>query len=89
MGSSDASTDHIPVVTPEDTLNRVIRLKEEYESLKTDLVAEANTVDERIVQPATEARDFIQPLKKVIRKREDKKVSHGFLVLHTVTGSKD
>ena len=52
----------------------MVRLREEYDSLKADLVAEVSAVDDRIIRPAMDAREYLQPLKKVIKKREDKKV---------------
>ena len=75
VGASENSSNYEPAVTPASTLDRVVRLGEEYESLRTDLVAEVNAVDERMIKPAMEAKDCIQPLKKVIKKRDDKKVS--------------
>ena len=41
------------------------------------MLEEVNMVDTRIIRPATEAKEFIQPLKKVIKKREDRKVCQG------------
>jgi len=54
---------------------RIIRMREEYEELKKDLMAEVNMVDIRMIKPAQEAKDYLQPLKKTIKKREDRKVS--------------
>lgn len=73
IGSSEP-TIHQPVITPENTLARTARLKEEYEELKKELLAEVNAVDERMIKPAVDAKDYLQPMKKTIRKREDKKV---------------
>jgi len=56
-------------------MQRTAKLSQGYEELKTDLLEEVNMADARIIKPATEARDWIQPLKKVIKKREDRKVS--------------
>ena len=53
---------------------RTARLNEEYGELKTDLMHEVDIVTERMVRPATEAKDLLQPVKKTIKKREDKKV---------------
>ena len=43
--------------------------------MKKDLMAEVNMVDIRMIKPAQEAKDYLQPLKKTIKKREDRKVS--------------
>ena len=51
-----------------------MKIQEGYAELKSDLLDEVNMVDDRIVKPATEAKDYIQPLKKVIKQREDRKV---------------
>ncbi|KAI4252335.1 MAG: hypothetical protein LQ352_004342 [Teloschistes flavicans] len=59
--------------TPKAILMRTVKLQQAYAELKTDLLEEVNGVDTRIIRPATEARDHIQPLKKVIKKRMDKK----------------
>jgi hypothetical protein len=53
---------------------RTIRMREEYEDLKKDLMEEVNMVDTRMIKPAQEAKDYLQPLKKTIKKREDRKV---------------
>ena len=65
---------HEPVLTPEENIARVSRLQEAYYELKTDLLEEVAMVDTRIISPATDARTSIQPMKKVIKKREDRKV---------------
>lgn len=60
-------------------MDRTSRLKEEFESLRVDLLAEINTVDDRMIRPAMEAKDYLQPMKKVIKKRDDKKVRNPVL----------
>ncbi|KAL8704709.1 MAG: hypothetical protein Q9201_002133 [Fulgogasparrea decipioides] len=59
--------------TPKPTMMRTVKLQQAYAELKTDLLEEVNMVDTRIIKPAMDARDHIQPLKKVIKKRTDKK----------------
>ena len=61
-------------MTPQSTVERTAKLLQTYEELKTDLLEEVNMVDVRIVKPATEAKDYLHPMKKVIKKREDRKV---------------
>ena len=53
---------------------RTVRMREEYEELKKDLMDEVNMVDTKMIKPAQEAKDYLQPLKKTIKKREDRKV---------------
>lgn len=55
-------------------MERTITFHTSYDELRTDLLEEVAMVDTRIIKPATEAKDYIQPMKKVIRKRGDKKV---------------
>lgn len=75
IGASSDYQGHQPVETPEATMSRTARLREEYEDLKRDLLDEVNLVDARMVKPATEAHEHLQPMKKTIKKREDRKVS--------------
>lgn len=75
VGSNESYDGHEAVPTPASTLERTAKLQIAYGELKSDLLEEFNMVDARIVKPAMEAKDWIQPLKKVIKKREDKKVS--------------
>ena len=60
--------------TPQHIMERTVKLQEGYTELKTDLLEEVNMVDTRIIRPAMDAKDYIQPLKKVIKKRGDRKV---------------
>lgn len=75
LGNSDASNARPSVATPETTLARTNRLYEEYESLRKDLLEEVSAVDDRMIQPAQQVKELLVPLKKTIKKREDKKVS--------------
>ncbi|PGH07521.1 hypothetical protein AJ79_06256 [Helicocarpus griseus UAMH5409] len=74
VGSSEPSTPRPPAETPEATLARTVRLNEAYEDLRTELMMEINSVDDRMIKPAMEAKDYLQPFKKIIKKRDDKKL---------------
>ena len=78
IGADDSYTGHEHAKTPSSTMQRTIKLSQGYEELKTDLLEEVSMVDARIIKPATEARDWIQPLKKVIKKRQDRKVCYSY-----------
>jgi amphiphysin len=65
---------HEPVMTPQLQLDRASKLKEAYEELKTDLLEEVNMMDARVIKPATDAKDYIQPIRKTIKKRENKRL---------------
>jgi amphiphysin len=62
------------VPTPEENIDRVARLQGAYEELKNDMLEEISMMEARIIRPAMDARESLQPLKKVIKKRQDKKV---------------
>lgn len=74
IGGNDEYQGHIPVTTPSPIMGRTSKLQRNYEELRTDLLEEINNVELRIIKPAQEAKDCIQPLKKVIKKRGDRKV---------------
>lgn len=76
-----------PVITPHHIMERTIKFHTSYDELRTDLLEEVAMVDTRIIKPATEAKECIQPMKKVIRKRGDKKV--GTIIHQSVNYSTD
>ncbi|KAI9795844.1 MAG: hypothetical protein M1833_006793 [Piccolia ochrophora] len=71
-GDSYNGPEHEP--TPDYTMERTAKLKDTYDELRTDLLEEVNMIDARIIKPAMEAKEYIQPLRKVMKKREDKKL---------------
>ena len=74
-GASDGhGRETIP--TPELQLNRTFKLKEVYTGLKTDLLDEIGQIEERILRPASDARDCIQPIRKTVKKRENKRLDY-------------
>lgn len=74
VGAADSYHGHQPVDTPESTTARTVKLREEYEELKKDLMEEVNMVDEKMIKPAMDAKDSLSLMKKTIKKREDRKV---------------
>ena len=75
IGANEDYSGHEPVITPRQIMERTTKLHTNYDDLRTDLLEEVALVDSRIIKPAQEAKDCIHPLKKVIKKRGDKKVS--------------
>jgi hypothetical protein len=63
-------------MTPQAQLDRSLKLKQAYTELKTDLLEEVNMTDVRIIKPATDAKEYIQPIKKTIKKRENKRLDY-------------
>lgn len=74
VGVNEDCPAHEPVITPRYIMERTGKLHTAYDELRTDLLEEVAMVDTRIVNPAQEARDSIQPMKKVVKKRGDRKV---------------
>ncbi|OKL57422.1 hypothetical protein UA08_07048 [Talaromyces atroroseus] len=74
VGSSETSNARPSVETPTETLTRTTRLNEEYESLRADLLVDINSVDTRMIGPMQQAKESLGPMKKAIKKREDKKL---------------
>ncbi|KAM7213169.1 protein hob1 [Rhypophila decipiens] len=62
--------------TPHMQLERTFKLREVYSELKTELTEEIAMIDSRIIKPATEARDCIAPIRKTIKKRENKRLDY-------------
>jgi amphiphysin len=51
-------------------------LREAYTELRDDLAEEAAAIEARVIQPATSARDYIQPIRRTIKKRENKRLDY-------------
>lgn len=72
VGASDGhGRDAIP--TPELQLTRTFQMQQAYEDLKTELLEEVTQIEERMIKPAMDARDCIAPIRKTIKKRENKR----------------
>jgi amphiphysin len=70
---NDYST-HVPVNTPPTTMQRCTELYTAFTELRTDMMEEVRDIETKLIQPARGARDSLKPMKKAIKKREDKKV---------------
>lgn len=62
--------------TPELQLNRTFALTGVYSDLKDELTKEVVAIDTQIIDPAADARKCLLPIKKTIKKREDKMVAY-------------
>ncbi|KAM0267347.1 hypothetical protein ACHAQH_010112, partial [Verticillium albo-atrum] len=62
--------------TPELQLTRTFALREAYAELKDELLQEVAGIDAQVTRPATDARDHIQPIRKTIKKRENKRLDY-------------
>ncbi|KXG50005.1 uncharacterized protein PGRI_059730 [Penicillium griseofulvum] len=73
IGSSETTTNHKAVETDDIRLARTNRLRKDYDELRTDLIQELSAADTRMTQPAAQAKESLAPMKKTIKKRNDKK----------------
>ena len=62
--------------TPELQLRRTFKLRECYAELKSEMLQEISEIEPRVIRPATDARDCIQPIRKSIKKRENKRLDY-------------
>jgi hypothetical protein len=75
VGASDGHGRE-PVPTPELQLTRTFKLREAYSELKDELLCDLGSIEERFIRPATDARDCIAPIRKTIKKRENKRLDY-------------
>ena len=75
VGAGETYQGHQPIKTPREMLGRVTMLKVAYEELRADIQRELDGVDARIIQPVLDAKQSLQPIRGVIKQREDKRVS--------------
>jgi amphiphysin len=61
-------------MTDDLQLERTIKLKDVFSDLKTDLMEEVTMMDARVIRPANDAMEYIQPIKKTIKKRDNKRL---------------
>ncbi|KAI7785748.1 SH3 domain-containing protein [Diaporthe eres] len=60
-------------ITPDLQLHRTFALKDIYSDLRTELTEDITSIESRIIAPANNARQNIAPIRKTIKKREDKR----------------
>ncbi|KAJ3555883.1 hypothetical protein NPX13_g10260 [Xylaria arbuscula] len=73
VGASDG-LGRLATPTPDLQLEQALHLKEVYTELRADLLEELELIEVRVVKPATSAREYIDPLRKTIKKRENKRL---------------
>jgi amphiphysin len=73
VGSSDGYGQP-PVMSTPEQLERTSKLRAAYAELKTDLLDEVGMMDSRVIRPATDAKEYLQPIRKTIKKRENKRL---------------
>lgn len=55
-------------------LGRSNRLRKEFDELRDEMIQELAVVESRMSRPAETAKSYLAPMKKTIKKRNDKKV---------------
>ncbi|KAF1344557.1 hypothetical protein BDV97DRAFT_321519 [Delphinella strobiligena] len=73
---TDENVAHITTLTPEGHLVKASRLESAYAELQQELAEEVASIDARLLKPATEAKEGLKCLRKVIKKREDRKLDY-------------
>ncbi len=76
VGASDGAQSRQAAPTPPLQLERTFALKQAYTELKTEMLEEMVLIDEHVMKPATDARDSIAPIRKTIKKRENKRMDY-------------
>lgn len=59
---------------PEGPFLKATALNTACSELRTSLLDEVNSIETKLIRPATDAKDSLKPLKKSIKRREDLKV---------------
>lgn len=75
VGAADGQSRQA-VPTPPLQLERTFKLKKAYTELKSELLEEMILIEDHIMKPATDARNCIAPIRKTIKKRENKRVDY-------------
>lgn len=75
VGASDGQSRQA-VPTPPLQLERTFKLKKAYTELKSELLEEMILIEDHVLKPATDARNCIAPIRKTIKKRENKRVDY-------------
>lgn len=60
--------------TPEEQLHRTFALKQAYTELRTELTEGIMSIEKQVMNPAIDARNSIAPIRKTIKKRENKRL---------------
>lgn len=63
-----------PVPTSERQIQQTFGMKEAYTELRSELMEEITSIETRIIRPALDARKSIDPIRKTIKKRENKRL---------------
>ncbi|KAL2259849.1 hypothetical protein VTK26DRAFT_6330 [Humicola hyalothermophila] len=62
--------------TPQPQLERTFKLKAAYSEHKTEVIGELALIEDHVLKPAADARDCIAPIRRTIKKRENKRLDY-------------
>lgn len=62
--------------TPEEQLSRSFNLRQAFEDVKGDMLVDIAGFEASVIKPGSDARDYIQPLRRTIKKRENKRMDY-------------
>ena len=74
VGSSETPSPHRPKETDATLVGRSNRLRREFDELREEMIQELDVVEDKMARPAENAKSSLEPMKKTIKKRNDKKV---------------
>ncbi|KAJ5221979.1 uncharacterized protein N7469_010866 [Penicillium citrinum] len=74
VGSSETPSPHRPRETDATLVGRSNRLRKEFDELREEMIQELDVVEDKMARPAENAKSSLEPMKKTIKKRNDKKV---------------
>jgi amphiphysin len=57
-------------------LHRTFKLREAYSDIKSELGEDLEAIESRVIQPMLDTRDCLAPLRKTIKKRENKRLDY-------------
>lgn len=65
-----------PLATPELQLQRTYKMSEAYKDLRDEMLQEVAEIESVVIKPAVDAHEAIQPIRRTIKKRENKRLDY-------------
>lgn len=75
VGASDGHGTE-PLPTPELQLQRTYKMQETYKDLRDEMLQEIAEIEPLVIKPAVDAHEAIQPIRRTIKKRENKRLDY-------------
>lgn len=74
-GASDGHGS-VPEPTPELQLQRTYRMQQAFTELRDEMLLEVTEIEPLVIKPAVDAHEAIQPIRRTIKKRENKRLDY-------------